>query len=369
MRAAGRFVVDTHGHITTLYRPKGEKAEELAKQGRWIGLPSAPEDGEVEPYENIGLTLYDMERYGVDMLLLKPSMPGTTNESQAKIVEKYPDKFRAFCADQKCKLAIARDEAKFNRDDSADEIEKALKTGKYIGIGEFCPRDWDRKRYYTFKERLDDYRTFAELARKYGVTFDFHEFSWEYEWDTYQLLARIAREYPDVMFILCHGGYSIGDYTFGSERIRKTCNLLSWFKNVMIEVGTWPAEYYEIAIKDPNVGVTHLMLGTDFGHVPQYIMMNPVGDPSTFSSSMKRFSSVPHYQVDWWGWALHQIDKLRDTITQDEINLILGGNAARVWELPVPYERMFMCGRPDIWGVDWQESIPYVKKEQVINPD
>ena len=41
-----------------------------------------------------------MERYGVDMLLLKPSMMGTTNEYQADLVRQNPDKFRAFCADQ-----------------------------------------------------------------------------------------------------------------------------------------------------------------------------------------------------------------------------------------------------------------------------
>ena len=78
---------------------------------------------------------------------------------------------------------------------------------------------------------------------------------------------------------------------------------------------------------------------------------------------------VPHYQPDWWGWGLHQIDKLRDLLTQDEINLILGGNAAKLWKLPVPYERMFLCGRPDIWGIDWEKSIPAVSKDQVINPD
>jgi len=369
MRAAGRFVVDTHGHITTLYRPKGKKAEEHVHKGSWTGLPSAPEDGEVEPFENTGLCFYDMERYGVDMVLLKPSMPGTTNESQAAIVEKYPDKFRAFCSDQKCRLKIARDEAKYNRDDSADEVEKALKTGKFIGIGEFCPRDWSRKKYYSFEERLDDYRIFAELAQKYGVTMDFHEFSWEYEWDTYKLLNRIAGEYRDVLFLLCHGSYSINDYVYGSDKIKKACNLITGRNNIILETGTWPAEYFEIAIKDPNVGVTHLVWGTDYGHVPQYIMMNPRGDPHTFSSAMKRFPIVPHYQIDWWGWALHQIDKIRDYVTQDEINLILGGNAARIWRLPVPYERMFLSGRPDIFGVDWEKSVPYIPDEQVKHLD
>ena len=48
---------------------------------------------------------------------------------------------------------------------------------------------------------------------------------------------------------------------------------------------------------------------------------------------MKRWPCIPTYQPDWWGWMLHQIDKLRDMLSQDEINLILGGNAARIWDL------------------------------------
>jgi len=374
LRSAARFVVDTHGHITTLYRPKGKKAEELARKGLWTGLPSAAEDGEVEIYDNSALCLYDMERYGVDMVLLKPSVTGTTNESQAALVDKYPDKFRAFCADQKLKIKVARGEAKWNLDDAAAEVEEALKTGKFIGIGEFVPRDWDRKKVYTFKERLNEYRTFAELARKYGVTLDFHDFAWGYEWDSYQLLARIAQEYPDVNIIFCHAGYSIGAYSLGGDVIRKACNVVGTAiagqgKNIYLETGTWPAEYYEIALKDPNVGVSQLIWGTDYGHVPQYIVANPGADPASFSSAMKRWPRIPHYQIDWWGWSLHQIDKIRDYVTQDEINLILGGNAARIWGLPVPHERMFLCGRPDIWGVDWEETIPYVSRDQVIHPD
>ncbi|GAH21571.1 unnamed protein product, partial [marine sediment metagenome] len=88
-----------------------------------------------------------------------------------------------------------------------------------------------------------------------------------------------------------------------------------------------------------------------------------------FSSAMKRWPPVPYYHIDWWGWALHQIHKIRDWVTQDEINLILGGNAARIFKLPVPYERMFLSGRPDIWGVDWEKSVPFIPRDQVINPD
>jgi hypothetical protein len=28
-----------------------------------------------------------------------------------------------------------------------------------------------------------------------------------------------------------------------------------------------------------------------------------------------------------------------------------------------------MEGRPDIWGIHWQDSMPFIPKEQVKNPD
>ncbi|NIV29535.1 MAG: amidohydrolase family protein [Anaerolineae bacterium] len=366
MRAAGRFVVETHGHLTTLYKKKGDE------DGKWSGLPSAPEDGEVEVFENIPLCLYDMERYGVDMVLLKPSMPGTTNEFQAGIVEKYPGKFAAFCADQKLRRACARGEAVWTVQAAAEEVEAALKTGKYIGIGEFTPRDWRREKIYTFKERLEEMRLFWELARDYEVSIDFHEFTWVYGFDTWQLLNQLLIEFPGVACIINHGGYSIGFYVEGERPIKKALAVAGFpmgKRNVFLETGTWPWEYYRMALEDPNIGPYQLLWGSDYGHVPQYIVAQPGKQPSSFSTAMKRWPTVPGYQVDWWGWGLHQIDRLRDYVTQDEINLILGGNAARLWKLPVPHARMFMEGRPDYSGIHWQDTMPFIPEDQIINPD
>ena len=72
MRKIGRFIVDNHCHITTLYQT--ESGEE-------------PGPGEVIPYDNSAFTLHDMETYGVDMAVLLPSFLNTTNESQAKLVK------------------------------------------------------------------------------------------------------------------------------------------------------------------------------------------------------------------------------------------------------------------------------------------
>ena len=85
---AARFVVDTHSHVTTLYRPWKDRLNELgmawdkgqhSKGFKWTH-PTA------EPYDNSPLCLYDMETYDVDMCILKPSFIGTTNEAQAELV-------------------------------------------------------------------------------------------------------------------------------------------------------------------------------------------------------------------------------------------------------------------------------------------
>ena len=362
MRCAARFVVETHAHLTTLYVPKKGTED------------NHPHLHEVEPFDNSPFTLYEMDRYGVDMCLLKPSACGTTNEMQAALVEKHPDKFRAFCADQGLKLRMAREGAKWTLDEAAEEVEAALKTGNFVGIGEGAPKDLDPLKVYSFEERLEEYRVFMELARKYDVTIDFHEFAWDYEWDPYKLLMRLSREYPDVPIIVNHGGYSIGDYAEGAASVRKACRVASEAvgeggTNIYLETGTWPAEYYKYALKNPNVGVTQLIWGCDYGNVPQYIIANEGMDPPSFASPIKKWPWTISYQTDWWGWALHQIDKIRDWVTQDDINLILGGNAAKLFKLPVPFERMFMQERPDIWGVHWKESRPFIPEEQVINKD
>jgi hypothetical protein len=46
-----------------------------------------------------------------------------------------------------------------------------------------------------------------------------------------------------------------------------------------------------------------------------------------------------NHQVDVWGWSLRELQRL--DVAQDDLNLILGGNAARVYNLPVPHNRLF----------------------------
>jgi hypothetical protein len=40
-----------------------------------------------------------------------------------------------------------------------------------------------------------------------------------------------------------------------------------------------------------------------------------------------------------WGWSLREIGRLN--IPQDDLNLILGGNACRLYQIKPPFTRMF----------------------------
>ncbi len=355
---AGRFVVDTHCHILTLYTPTARELERV-KRGeipeKLLGF------GEVEQFDNSPLCLYDMQIYGVDMAIIKPSMVGTTNEFAAELVERYPDKFRAYCCDQTLKIKVHRGEVEWTIDAAIKEIEAALKTGKFVGIGEFAPGSGvslKRSPVPPFKERLDEWRKIMDLAVKYGVAVDFHEF------DRIDLLNAIATEYPNVPIIFCHGGGHSEEY------IRRGIDVAAWHENVYLEVGGWPAEWFEIALKSEltrryrgTLTATQLIWGHDYGKLPaSYIL--PYG-----WHNGKELPRPPSYQSDWWRWSFHQIDKIRDWLPPDEINLILGGNAAKIYKLPVPYPRMFAEGRPDLWGVNWQKYVPYIPPEQIQHPD
>jgi predicted TIM-barrel fold metal-dependent hydrolase len=363
-----RFVVETCAHVTTIYKPKVG------------GLP-----GELEPFDNTPFTLYDMETYGVDMCIIKSSGTGgtrcgPTNEISmlGSIVDKYPNKFRACCGSnvdsQTRNLKILKGEIKWSLDVAVQDMEAALKTGKFVGMGEFIPRNLNPGHVYSYKERLNEFRRFADLAAKYKVTLDYHELTaHRYPWSP-QLLLALAQEYPDVNFVICHGGFSEAYPLDADRQIREACSIVNRVDNVYLECGGWPAEYFKIALENPNVGPTRLMWGYDYGNVPQYLIANPAAKsgPSSYPILLrKNWPAVPQYQTDFWGWSLHQIHKLKDWnwLTQDEINLIMGGNAARLFKLPVPYSRMFPAGRPDLWGVNWEKSISLIPREQILNPD
>ncbi len=383
MRSIARFIVDTHCHITTLYQPGTEEGWEMVERGEWNGLQH-----ELEPFDNIHLTLYDMDRYGVDMAILLPSIPGTLNETQAKLVKRFPNKLRACCSDQKTVLRAMRGEEPWTFKAALKEVEEALQTGYFVGIGEFPPGSFARSSQIPggegdlgFEQRVDEWAALCELGIKYDVPVLCHDgFIFQRDWKVADLLAKVSEMNPDAKILHCHGAVD-GERERGMDAIKDMYTVIGSLDNVYMETGGWCEKQFEIAFE---VGVTanQLTWGHDYGNVPQYIVRDtiekfgPKLKPLEYRKTMslmafgyKDFPAVPTYQPDWYGWGLRTIDRVGDWLTQDEINLIMGGTAAKLYKLPVPYPRMFPEGRPDIYGDKWEESIPFLPREQIQHPD
>ena len=184
---------------------------------------------------------------------------------------------------------------------------------------------------------------------------------------------------PKAKIVQTHGCVE-DEWTRGLDAIRDMYTVVAELDNVYMETGGWCEKQFEVAFE---VGVTadHLMWGHDYGNVPQHIVRRGVEKygpkpkaleyRNTMSLMMfgyKDWPAVPTYQPDFYGWGLRTVDRVGDWLTQDEINLILGGTAARLYKLPVPYPRMFPEGRPDIFGDKLDESIPFIPREQIEVP-
>jgi len=384
-RSIARFVVDTHCHITTLYQPGTEEGWEMVERGEWNGLQK-----ELEPFDNCFLTMYDMDRYGVDMAILLPSIPGTLNETQAKLVKRFPDKFRACCSDQKTVLNAIRGEEPWSFKAALKEVEAALKTGNFVGIGEFPPGSFARSQQIpggegamSFEQRVEEWAALCELGIRYDVPILCHDFfirDRDGEWKLADLLAQVSEMNPGAKIVLCHGNVE-GERERGMDAIKEMYSVIGTLANVYMETGGWCEKQFEIAF-DVGVTANQLMWGHDYGNVPQYIVRDTVEKfgpklkPLEYRKTMsimafdyKDFPAVPTYQGDWYGWGMRTMDRVGDWLTQDELNLIMGGTAAKLYKLPVPYPRMFPEGRPDIYGEKWEESIPFLPKEQIQRPE
>lgn len=338
----GRFVVDGHIH-------PGKKDHPDANS-KIKGINTM-----VEEADNSDLILLDMDAYGVDMGIILPSMIGTTNELHAQIVRNNPTRFRSMCVDCKTRMKAAKGEKEWNIDDAIKELDEALSWGPdiMVGIGEIapgslgCPRERP-----TREQRFKEWCAIAELATHYDVPVYFHDYSHVCIEDPFTMIANVCQNYPGFKVIIAHGGGQI------EEDIKKACYLAGLYEHVYLETGYWRAEYYEYALKNYQVGASKLIWGG--GDTGSHIWYPQIRHGATRSPKTVVYNNrnnwiwtgkkaVP-YQPDFLGWATHQVGRLKDLdlCTQDEINLMVGGNACRLYKLPVPENCTFACDRPDL---------------------
>ncbi|MDR7415162.1 MAG: hypothetical protein QN200_01690, partial [Armatimonadota bacterium] len=98
----GRFIIDTHVHAQRF-----AAGPQLGGSTGYSDLASVMVG--MEAYDNSARLLYDMERYGVDMCVLLPAF-GMSNELNAQLVERHPDKFVACCTAVETAKAALRGE-------------------------------------------------------------------------------------------------------------------------------------------------------------------------------------------------------------------------------------------------------------------
>ncbi|MFC1953910.1 amidohydrolase family protein [Chloroflexota bacterium] len=343
----GRFIVDTHVHSqrhaagSTL---KGSK--QYSDLGRAIM--------KVDAYDNSPRLLYDMECYGVDMCIIEPAF-GMSNELNVELVKKHPDKFVANClaGTKRTRDKVLAGEIEWSIKFVLEELDELLKTGDYVGIGEGIPAG----KVVTIKDGFPIYNDeralmnemmqICDLARSYNVPIRYHcgttvgyEGAYHsHPWTFNPLWANdLAVTFPTVPLIMEHGG--IEGYWW--EQMFEGClHVAASHKNVYLETGRYWTELYYKCLEDPNVGPSRLLWGTDWGaSLPVQTNLGGKYLPKTYTMQSKKDGIIRH-QVDIWGWSLKQMDRL--DISQDELNLILGGNAVRIYNLRTPggLTRMF----------------------------
>jgi predicted TIM-barrel fold metal-dependent hydrolase len=166
-----------------------------------------------------------------------------------------------------------------------------------------------------------------------GYVMPYHTFG-----ETYNPLwvHTLAAAYPDVTIVLDHGGMQ---GWWWEHFVNASMHVAASHKNVYLETGYYWPELYMKALNDPNIGPEKLLWGTDWGaSIPIYAQ--PGRYPGSYAVQSNK-EGIPPHQVDVWGWALRQLMKLE--ISQDKLNLILGGNAVRIYNLRTPgnLTRMF----------------------------
>jgi predicted TIM-barrel fold metal-dependent hydrolase len=341
----GRFIIDTHVHAQR--HAAGKKLEEAGegdkKKAGYQDLSHAMRH--LTTYDNSERLLYDMGCYDVDMCILCSAF-GMNNEINVQLVEKYPDKFRAQAYAKETADRARAGEIEWTIDAACEELDRLLSTGKFVGIGEGAPGDPlhnERKRTLDQSERMDQLRKVMDVARKHKVPARVHTGSagmypiphsyWPENWNPYWI-HDLATEYPDVTIIFDHGGMQGGTM---EDLVDQCIQVASNHDNVYLETGLyWPELYYK-ALKNPNVGPEKLIWGTDWG-ASQPVQTQLGVHPQTFVIQVRKQGIVAH-QVDVMGWSLKQL--LRLDISQDDLYLILGGNALRIYNIPFPLTRMF----------------------------
>jgi len=342
--AKGIFVVDTHVHAQRHAFKLQSRDVDSEFSALSSGMPS------VETYSNADRLLYHMDRYGVDVCVIMPAF-AMTNEIDKEIVKKHPDRFAALVWDVETRRKAEDGIAPWTMDAAVAELERELETGMYVGIGEGIPGS-HRVPALPWKERFEEICRIMELCRKYKVVCTYHagfpagyagslgmasmQGHYEMDFSNPFLVGEVAAAYPDVPIILEHAGIEGTGYR--TDIYEQCLAVARSHHNIYLECGQWWAELYEKPLKDPNLGCERLVWGTDWGAASTPQSWMPGCTPETFCNQEIN-GGLPAHQIDIFGWSLREVGRLN--IPQDDLNMILGGNACRIMRIKTPFTRLF----------------------------
>jgi predicted TIM-barrel fold metal-dependent hydrolase len=346
---AGRFVIDTHVHAQRF--AAGAKVREAMAGAntpgkQWEALSHVMSD--MKPYLNTERLLFDMETYRIDMAVLLPAF-GMSNDLNLKLVEQYPDKFVAVCNAHDYLEKVRSGEVEWSIEDVCADLDRLLSTGRFVGIGEvspYMPVPADRRKLIPQTELIENMLAICEVGNKHGVTVGVHSgcpMGYDVAYSSGSLgpinfnplmVHDLAAAFPNLKIIIDHGGMQ----GWWSEKIYEDClHVAAARDNVYLETGLWWRELYTKPLMDPNIGPEKLIWGTDWGASINFHTQLESYPPSYAVQLRKKGPS--NHQTDYWGWSLREVTSIR--MSQDDRNLIVGGNACRIFGIKPPHKHIF----------------------------
>lgn len=336
--AQGIFVVDTHVHAQRhafRFKERGIKPD-YAALGEGMSA--------IEAYDNSPRCLWHMDRYKIDVSMLIAAF-GMTDHGNVEIMKKHPDRFVVLYSGSGAHRKANAEGRALTIEDICKDLDEELSTGNYVGVGELMPGTMTPR---TWEEKFEEICQVMEVMRKHKMPIMWHTeripSGYLGSWNPGRVRARaysgmlhchdVASAFPDVTIVMTHGGV---EAWWGEREFIETLEVVAAHNNVILGAGLYWAELYEKPLMDPNIGAEKIVWGTDWGaSIPQQWM--PGSFPKVYGDQNIKIGP-PAHQVDYWGWQLRELGKLQ--IPQDDLNLILGGNAVRLYGIKTPHTRLF----------------------------
>lgn len=264
----------------------------------------------------------NMDRAGVDVsliMMLDVGQPVFGEEPETSLeaqIEFYGDIQQRHRGRLYCHAAVD-----FRRPGHLDLIRRAVVHNKLVGIGEITPDGFSIADDVIRPQMklASDLGIPVQLHTRTGVWTDLsgHDFS---EANTVHPVhaARVARELPDLKLILCHAGFPHWWHVAGA--------VIADLPNCVLDISNWNEDFHKdegelvarLATWRSLVGIERILFASD-----QPSGVRFTGDRSTLREWVTFIRELPKNAARW-GYRF----------TEDEADAILGGNAARFYNLP-----------------------------------